>query len=76
MDKFTEKIFADMEDRKAHPEDWEYTTVCGECGRREVTPIPKAEVLKFRERGGLEAGTPVVLPVICGRCAGPDQDEE
>lgn len=76
MDELTRRILEADKDRQAHPEDYAYTLVCSECQGRNTFGCPKAEVVKYRERAGVGPGTPVVLPVICDRCARLDEEGE
>jgi len=65
MDELTAKILADMEDQKAHPEDWRIIMECRDCGKTWEYPINKDEVVKYRKKYGTD-----ILLTHCEYCKG------
>ena len=71
MDEFTKKLLSDMEDVKLHPDDWRLIIRCTVCGDKHYFPCNKTEVMLYRRTHGSN-----IMPSICDKCAGVQQEEE
>lgn len=74
-DWLTERLLAEEEDRKLHPDDWRYIHECLQCHRRTEHGQHKSEIIKARQYYKLQDGELVVIRSYCEKCS-PDSDEE